>query len=370
MTTVRELCRFLNDLAPLALAEDWDNVGLLLGDEQSDVDRVLTCLTLTPDVADEAIASGVGFIVTHHPVLFKAVQRLSTATSEGRMLTALMRRGVAVYSPHTAYDNAPRGINQQLAEALGLVQIQPLRPRLAGDSFKLVTTVPEPDHDAVRQAVWSTGAGTIGDYRDCSFSVRGVGTFFGTDSANPAVGLAGRLEHVEEVRVEFVCPADRLTAALAALRQSHPYEEPAIDVFVLKGLPGSQGSGRMGVLPQPLTLGELVQRVGSVLEQRVVAYVGDVERPVERIGIACGAAGEFLRDAVRRGCQAFLTGEARFHSCLEGRDLQIGVILPGHYATERPAMEELARRVTQAFPQLQVTASQCECDPVQYLGAE
>lgn len=367
MVTVSEICRYLQHVAPLSLAEDWDNVGLLLGDESADVARVITCLTLTPDVADEAVTVGARLIVTHHPVLFKPVKRLTTSSSEGRMLLKLMRNGISIYSPHTAWDNSATGINQQLAELLDLTGIAPLRLQQAADQFKLVTFVPEGQLDQVRKAIWDAGAGVIGNYRECSFNLRGTGTFFGAADANPEVGEAGRLEQIDEIRVEVVCPAGKLDRVIAQLRQAHPYEEPAIDVFSLKGLPDGSGSGRYGKLPQPLSLAELNRLVQERLRQPQVQFVGDPSQRIESVGIACGAAAEFLRDAHRAGCQALLTGEARFHACLEARDLKVALILPGHYATERPAMETLATRLTSQFPGLTATASEKERDPVQCL---
>lgn len=361
---LQEIVRYLQQIAPLTLAEDWDNVGLLLGDDSIDVARAITCLTLTPDVADEAVTVGARLIVTHHPVLFKPVKRLTASSSEGRMLLKLMRHGIAVYSPHTAYDNAATGINQQLAELLELTDIAPLRPRAGGDQFKLVTFVPEGQLDAVRRGIWNAGAGVIGNYRECSFNLRGTGTFFGTDDANPAVGQAGRLEQIDEVRVEIVCPAGRLDQAIAGLRAVHPYEEPAIDVFPLKALPDGSGAGRFGRLKHPMSLAELNRIIRERLPAPGLQYVGDLSRRIESVGIACGAAAEFLRDAHRAGCQALLTGEARFHACLEATDLQMAMILPGHYATERPAMETLAKRLANQFPGLTVTASEKEHDPV------
>lgn len=365
MTTVHEICRYLHEVAPLSLAEDWDNVGLLLGDESADVVRVITCLTLTPDVAEEAIATGARLIVTHHPILFKPIKRLTGSTSEGRMLLKLMRHGIAVYSPHTAYDNAATGINQQLAELLDLTDIAPLRPRLAGEQVKLVTFVPEPQLDAVRQAIWNAGAGVIGNYRECSFNLRGVGTFHGSEASNPAIGEAGRLEQVDEVRVEVVCPAHRTDKAIGALRSAHPYEEPAIDVVPIRSLPDGSGAGRFGRLQAPISLAELNHIVRERLRQPHLQFVGQLSTKIDKLGIACGAAAEFLRDAHRAGCQALLTGEARFHACLEARDLGVALILPGHYATERPAMETMATRLRERFPGLIASPSDKEKDPIQ-----
>ncbi len=366
MTTVRTICNSLKEIAPLNLAEDWDNVGLLLGDDSLEITRVITCLTLTADVADEAIAVGAQFIVTHHPVLFKPVKRLTTDNSEGRMLLALLRHGISVYSPHTAWDNCATGINQQLADLLELQEIAPLRPRATSDQVKIVTFVPEPQLDQVRKALWDSGAGIIGNYQNCSFHLQGTGTFFGSDETKPAIGQSGRLEQVDELRLEVVCPTKQLDRALAALRAAHPYEEPAVDVFSVRAHADGSGSGRFGTLVQPLTLEALTDRVGQILHQSTLQFVGQPSQVITQVGIACGAAAEFLRDAHRAGCQALLTGEARFHASLEANDLGLGMILPGHFSTERFAMENLAVRLKSQFPNLEVTASETERDPVKY----
>ncbi|MFO0917380.1 MAG: Nif3-like dinuclear metal center hexameric protein [Planctomycetaceae bacterium] len=281
------LIKTLSDLAPLDLAEDWDNVGLLLGDESAEVARVMTCLTLTPDVAVEAVKENVGLVVTHHPLMFKPIQRISSATSEGAMIVSLLKHGVAVYSPHTAWDNASQGINQQLAEILELQNIAPLRPRPCEEQVQIVTFVPIDHRLAVQRALWDAGAGVIGDYRQCSYYVSGKGTFYGTEAAHPAVGQTGRLEEVAEDRLEVVCPAHLLSKALTRLREAHPYEEPAIDVYPRRSLPSSSGAGRQGDLPSLMPLGELNCLVCQRLNTPVTPIVGDANQVVTRIGIAC-----------------------------------------------------------------------------------
>jgi dinuclear metal center YbgI/SA1388 family protein len=367
MTTVGQVCDYLKIIAPLNSAEDWDNVGLLLGDQAAEIKRVLTCLTLTNEVADEAAASSTGLVITHHPILFKPVKKITTETTEGQRLLTLARNNVAVYSPHTAWDNAPAGINQQLADLLKLENTRPLRPQPPADHWKIVTFVPPQQLDQVREAVWQVGAGSIGNYKNCSFNTQGTGTFFGSDSTNPAVGQAGRLESVEEIRMEVICPLKALDKALAALRSAHPYEEPAIDIFSVKAATDGSGAGRFGTLSQPITLSKLTELVSERLKRPIVQFTGDPDQLIQQVGVACGAAAEFLRDAHRAGCQALLTGEARFHACLEAKELGIGLILPGHYATERFAMEVLAERLKAQFPDLVVTSSEAERDPVQSL---
>lgn len=364
MTTVGQICEYLKQVAPLSLAEDWDNVGLLLGNPAREVTHIITCLTLTSDVAEEAVRTGAALVVTHHPILFKPVKRITNETVEGRLISTLIQNQIAVYSPHTAWDNSYCGINQQLAELLELREVSPLRPRPAGEQIKIVTFVPEEQLEQVRSAMWDAGAGEIGDYHHCSFQARGIGTFFGTDTTNPAVGQAGQLEQVDEFRLEVICSPKRLDRVLAALRTAHPYEEPAVDLITVKTLPDGSGSGRLGTLPSATTIKELTAVIGAKLRQSAVQFVGDPSQPVTRVGIACGAAAEFLRDAHRAGCQVLLTGEARFHASLEARDLGIGLILPGHYATERFAMETLAVRLSDQFPAISAVASESENDPV------
>lgn len=262
--TVSDIVNFLEGFAPPELAEDWDNTGLLVGADGDEVSSIMTCLTLTPDVAAEAIAKQASLIVTHHPILFRGVQQVTSRSSEGQMLLELIRAGIAVYSPHTSYDSALAGINQQLAESLGLTDIKPLRP------------------------------------------------------------LA----------------------------------EP--------GAEQSIGSGRYGNLPEAMSLGSLIDRVKPIVGVGQSWFVGDLSRKVGRVGIACGSAAEFLRDAAVLECDVLLTGEARFHACLEARSLNIALILPGHYATERPAMENLATRLQCEFPALTVWASGAESDPLNW----
>lgn len=357
----------LENLAPPALSESWDNTGLLLGDHTADVTRVLTCLTLTPDVAVEAVSVGAQLVVTHHPLMFKPVQRITADAPDGRTLLTLLRAGIAVYSPHTAWDNAPLGINQQLADLCGLQDITPLRRLPSHAQMKLVTFVPRDHLERVQEALWAAGCGVIGDYRKCSFVLDGTGTFFGEESANPAVGQPGRLEHVAESRLDVVCAADNIHTAIAALRSAHPYEEPAFDIHPLHSLPGDSGAGRCGRLPRPMTLRELAAQISQRLNPAGLQFAGDPDRKIERLGIACGAAAEFWKDARKAGCQALLTGETRFHVALECREAGFGLIVAGHYATERHGMERMAALLAEQCPGIMVTASAVERDPLQSL---
>ena len=267
MTLISDVVQFLGEFAPLTLAEDWDNVGLLIGDVTRPVNRILTCLTVTPDVVAEALELRVELIVSHHPLLFKPVQRLVASDTQGAMLLSLIAAGVGLYSPHTAFDSARAGINQQLAETFGLLGVHPLR-----------------------------------------------------------------IQEHSEPRV--------------------PGEVPA-------------GAGRYGDLPRPCSLDELCDSVKQLLNVPHLQRVGLPTARIRRLGLACGAAAEFIPDALAADCDALLTGEARFHDCLKARDSGLALILPGHYATERPAVEALADVLHRHFPNIRVTPSVQESDPVE-----
>jgi dinuclear metal center YbgI/SA1388 family protein len=371
MLTVAAVIEHLERLAPPRLAADWDNVGLLLGERTAPLSRVMTCLTVTPASAAEAVDRQASLIVSHHPILFRAAKRLTSDTAEGRMLLGLARAGVAVYSPHTALDNAAGGINDLLASKLGLVEVGPLRaspvasaPGGRARQVKLVVFVPEADLARVSDAVFAAGAGRIGEYRECSFRLAGTGTFFGSDATNPTVGQKGRREEVSEWRLEVVCPEARLAEVVSAMRKAHSYEEPAFDLYPLAVPPSGVGEGRLGQLPEPAALADLAGRLRATLGCGPVQVVGEPARSVRRVAIVCGAGGELLADAVRARADVFLSGELRFHDYLSAQAQGVGLLLPGHYATERCGVEDLARRLGGQFDGVEVWASERETDPV------
>jgi dinuclear metal center YbgI/SA1388 family protein len=364
MTTVAEVSAWLDRFAPATLAESWDNVGLLLGDPASAVARIMTCLTVTPETAAEAVDEHVDLIVSHHPVLFKAVRSLRADRPEGASLWRLAGAGIAIFSPHTALDNTAGGINDGLARRLGLVEVGPLRPAIGRPAFKVVVFAPRSDREAVLAAAFAHGAGRIGAYDECSYAHPGFGTFFGGEGANPTIGQAGRRETVREWRIELLCPADCLAAVLAAIRASHSYEEPAVDVYPLHVPPGGPGVGRLGRLPTSETLRVFAARVGETLATAGLQFAGDPDHRVERVAIVCGAGDDFLPDAARSGADVLLTGEARFHRALEAEALGIGLVVAGHHSTERPGVEDLAERIGQAFPDATVWPSRRERDPL------
>jgi dinuclear metal center YbgI/SA1388 family protein len=373
-TTVSDVMRWLEEFAPARLAEPWDNVGLLWGDPAASVRSVMTCLSVTPVTAAEAIERQASLIVSHHPVLFREVKRIRADLPDTGHLWQLARAGIAIASPHTAFDNARDGINELLCRRLGLTEVMPLKPlRIERDPtadasalFKVVVFTPESDREAVLSGAFAAGAGHIGAYEECSFAIPGEGTFFGTDTTNPAVGQRGRRETVSELRLEVVCRADKLAKVLASIRAGHSYEEPAIDVYPLCNAPGALGptigSGRVGKLAEAQNLESIGRLVARAL-RTTVQVVGDRRKDVVRVAVACGAGDDFVKDAAGAKAQVLVTGEARYHRALEAESLALAMVIAGHHATERPGVEELSRRIAQAFPTLDVWPSETEYDP-------
>ncbi|MFO0967120.1 MAG: Nif3-like dinuclear metal center hexameric protein [Gemmataceae bacterium] len=367
MPTVADFCRFLADFAPSRLAADWDNVGLLLGEREANVERVMTCLTVTPESAAEAIAEKADLVVAHHPILFRGAKRLTSDTPEGGMLYRLARAGVAVYSPHTSFDNTAGGINDMLARRLGLEDVQPLQHLEETRQCKIVVFVPDQDLARVSDALFGAGAGVIGKYTQCSFRLPGKGTFFGSEETSPTIGVKGRREEVDEWRLEVLCPEAKSEEAVRAMRRAHSYEEPAFEVYPLRPSAGRLGVGRVGALLAAQRLDAFAKVVAARLGAEGAHIVGDPTRLVRKVAIVCGAGGELIGAAFGRA-DVLLTGEARFHDCLHAQAHGLCLVLPGHHATERCGVEELATLLAGQFSDVHIWGSQKEADPLLWVG--
>jgi dinuclear metal center YbgI/SA1388 family protein len=357
---LNDLLCVLSDIAPLSLAESWDNVGLLVGDPDQDVSRCLLTIDYTPQVAAEARGLGCDFIVAYHPPVFEGLKRI-TAPSP---IFAAIRAGVAIYSPHTALDVADGGTNDLLAEMLGLQDVTPLRlVETKARDYKLVTFVPEAHADKVATALFDAGAGRIGNYTCCSFRSPGTGTFFGDESTNPTVGEKGKLERSAEQKIETVLPIARLSQALKALYASHPYEEPAFDLVQLAAPPSKAGQGRVGTLPRPTDRAELFARIKTGLGLSHLLIAGPTDGKVHRCAVLAGAGREHLSDALAQNADLYLTGEIPHHDALRAAAAGMTVVATLHSNTERASLKRLADRITAKLPTLPVHLSKQDRDP-------
>ncbi len=362
---VEEVCAALEEIAPLSLAQSWDNVGLLAGDETTRVRRLLCCIDLTPAVVGEALTGRYSMILAYHPPLFKPISALRVpchGTEDA--VYRCVRLGISIYAPHTALDAAQGGTNDVLAQLCGLKETEPLEYVEAPgrEEFKLVVFVPSEVVEPVAEALFAAGAGRIGEYTRCSFRSLGQGTFFGSEDANPVVGERGRLEHVEEQRLETVVPAGVLPAVVAALRRAHPYEEPALDLYPLKP-PPVRGLGRVGAFAQRTTLRQLASRLKRRTPATSVQVVGPPDRELTRALVLVGAAGSIPFRGRLCPEDVIVTGEIRHHDALTIRRRGCCAVALGHWASERPVLKPLADQVAQALPGLEVQVSEADCDP-------
>jgi dinuclear metal center YbgI/SA1388 family protein len=371
-TTVRAVVAAMERIAPTWAAEDWDNVGLLVGSETWNARRVLLTIDLTAAVLDEAARGRFDVTLAYHPPVFRPIKRmtLDRRVQAGLAAEALAQR-IAVYSPHTAWDAAPGGTNETLATMCGLEDVRPVAAVGAGNpQCKLVVFVPPRHEEVVADAIFGAGAGRIGDYEKCSFRLHGEGTFFGTESTDPVVGQKLRLERVEEVRIEAIFPRRRLVEVIAAIRRSHPYEEPAFDLYPLEPVPDRRvGQGRIGRFVKPITLKGLARSLARKTRAGAVVTVGDGGLRLRRGIVWVGAAGAAPLEAVRpcgRG-DVVITGEMRHHDALQYERVGVAAIALGHWASERPALKPLAARLSKLLPDCAIAVSRADRDPFEHM---
>lgn len=359
---VGEVVSVMEQIAPTRNAEAWDNVGLLVGDERQEIHGVMLAIDYTADVAVEAERARCDLILAYHPPIFSPIKRL---TGQSLIFDAI-RRGVAIYSPHTALDVAEGGTNDMLADALGIPaeDRRPLRLiETKASQYKLVTFVPEKDVARVSDALFAAGAGRIGNYARCSFRSPGTGTFLGEAGTRPAVGQSGKIEEAAEVRVETVMPIARLTEVLDALRKSHPYEEPAFDLVQLASPPEKLGQGRIGRLTPPMPRTKLIERIKQELELSHVLIAGPTEGHATIAACCAGSCGDLLDDALCQKADLYLTGEMRHHDALKAAQRGMTVVCTLHSNSERAVLGRLRDRLQKEMPDLPVHLSKQDRDP-------
>ena len=366
---VARIIEVMGTIAPLHHAAEWDNVGLLVGSPEWEAGTLLLTIDLTGAVLREAVDCGAGMIVSYHPAIFEPLPRLTDADPKQQIVLESARRGIAIYSPHTALDAAQGGINDWIAEGLGDGDIRALEPAPTlpvSEQCKLVTFCPADAVDRLRSALATVGAGRIGDYELCSFELTGTGTFLGGATTHPAVGRRGALERVDEVRLEMVCAEASLALAVTTLSEFHPYEEPPIEIYRLQPRPARQvGAGRRIVLDHRQPLAVIIERIKRRLGVHGVRVaVGGTTRRYRTIGVCAGAGSALRAAATAQDCELFLTGEMRHHDVLAAQAAGCTVVLAGHTNTERGYLKVLRKRLQRSLTELQITVSRKDADPL------
>ena len=369
---LNSVVKLLETVAPLEYAEDWDNVGLLVAQPRKHtISQIMLTIDLDERVLAEATDLGIHLIVAYHPPIFAPLKRLTSCRVKERIILDALSANIAIYSPHTALDAAPGGVNDWLADLFGPGERQPIRPYTmlpSGEQFKVVTFVPETHVDRIREAMANAGAGRIGEYEQCSFNIKGEGTFFGGKGANPTVGQSGRLERVPEVRLEMVCGRKQLPTVADALHQTHPYEEPAWEVYTLTDRPNNViGQGRFVTMDQPRPLVEVVERIKQHLNLKHVRLARshqhrDENATIQTVALCAGAGGSVLNGV---DADLLLTGEMRHHDVLDAVASGTNVVLCDHTNTERGYLPRLADRIMNEIGDfVSVTISSEDADPL------
>lgn len=358
-----ELTDALEAIAPTGRAEPWDNVGLLVGDPAQTVARVLLAIDYTPDVAREAADAGCDAVIAYHPPIFKPLSRLRADS----LIFDAIRRGVAIYSPHSALDVADGGTNDVLADVVGIARAgrTPLRlPEAKASHYQLVAFVPAEAMGRVSQAIFDAGAGRIGDYTFCSFRSPGIGTFVGGQGTTPAIGQRGRPEEAHELRIETAVPIGRVVEVVRALRESHPYEEPAFNLHQLAAAPEGVGMGRVGTLEQPTPRAELLERIKRGLGIGHLLVAGPAaEGMAARAAVCAGSCGDLLDAAIAQGVDLYVTGEVRHHDALRAAGAGVTVVCTLHSNSERVTLGRLKEKLAAKLPELAFLLSRTDRDP-------
>ena len=364
-TTVADLVAAMEQAYPPHLAEDWDKVGLVCGDPRATVKHVAFALDCTDDVVDQAIAEGAQMLIVHHPLLLRGVNSVAANTPKGRVIHKLLTHGIALFAAHTNADSARPGVNDKLAELLGVHPGRPLRP-IEEPLDKWGFTVPSSDAEKVKTAVFAAGAGNVGEYEKACFEFPVTGQFAPTANATPHIGEAGGgLETVAEKRVEFIAPRRLREKVRHALLAAHPYEEPAYDVCESHTGPADQGIGRVGALDEPMTLREFTARVAERLPDTRwgVRAAGNPETMIRTVAVASGAGDSFLTQVASMDVDCFVTSDLRHHPVDE--HLRMGgcpVIDTAHWASEFPWCEQAAG-VVQKKADVTTTVINIRTDP-------
>jgi len=362
---VKDIVKCIESFASPGLQEAYDNSGLQAGELGWSCTGVLISLDVTPEVIDEAIASGCNLVISHHPLTLTGVKRITGDTMAVKVLVKAIKHDVAIYSAHTNYDVVQNGVSGLLATKLGILNQTVLEPKIDA-LFKLITYVPEDNLQQVRLAIFNAGAGHIGNYDSCSFSIAGNGTFRGGADTNPFIGKSGVFQATPEIRFETIMPGHLKHQVITALREAHPYEEPAYDVIPLANEWAGVGLGIIGRLPVPMIGVEFLEFLKSVTSAGCIRYSGRDDVLISKVAVCGGSGGSLMGIARQKGADAFVTADLKYHQFFDGNR---GMLIadPGHYESEQFIKELFLTIITKKYPNFAVRISELKNNPIKYL---
>lgn len=326
-----DVIQLIEEWAPTRLAYDWDNVGLQVGSLNKPINKVMVTLDVIESVVDEAIDNNVDLIIAHHPLLFSPMKQIDTNSVKGKILNKLIKNDITVYAAHTNLDVADGGVSDMLADDLGVIDTEVLKPSGSVKLYKLIIYVPETHTEKLTNAIGDHGAGHIGNYSHCSFQTKGTGAFKPLDGTTPFIGTQNQIEEVKEVKVETIATEEQLSSLISVVHSTHPYEEPAYDIIPLANQGRTVGVGRIGRLAKEMSLKEFCSHVKQKLDVPVVRFTGNLNDSVKAVAILGGSGKSYIKEAIQKGADVYVTGDMTFHEAQDGWQMGLNIVDPGHH---------------------------------------
>ena len=362
-TKISEVIACIEQMAPLIYQESWDNSGVQVGDVNQVVKAVLLCVDITEATLDEAIERGANLIISHHPLIFKGIKKLIGRNYIERVIIKAIQHNIVLYSAHTNMDKCLGGVNFRIAQKLGLKNIRVLAPE-ENYLYKIVTYAPQLHSDNVRQAMWESGAGNIGNYDCCSYNSDGYGTFRANESCNPFVGAINELHTEPEVRIEMIVPKNRLNRVVAALRSAHPYEEPAIDILPLANNYDQLGLGCIGELEEPINEMEVMDYICRNLQIDFVRHTKLTDLKISKVALCGGSGAEFIPTAKAEGAEIYITADVKYHDFFNAEN-QIVIADIGHFESEQCIKEIFYEQLSKKFINFAILMADSDKSPTE-----
>jgi dinuclear metal center YbgI/SA1388 family protein len=362
---VKEITNLIEEFAPITLQEQYDNCGLITGNYETEITGVLIALDCIESVVDEAIKKGLNMIVSHHPIIFSGIKKINGNNYIERVIIKAIKNDIAIYAAHTSLDNIASGVNGFIAQKLGVTIEGVLAPR-KNIFKKLVTFCPTEHAEKVRKAIFSAGAGAIGNYNECSFNTNGIGTFNGNEHANPFVGVPNKQHTEPEVRIETIFPSYLKSKVILSLLESHPYEEVAYDIYPLENTFSNIGSGVFGSLEKEKTEEEFLIELKNKMNCKIIRHTSLRSKPVKKVAI-CGGSGSFLlENAINVEADIFVSADFKYHQFFDA-DGKIVIADIGHFESEQFTSELFYKILIKKFPKFAVHLSTVNTNPINYL---
>lgn len=361
---IKDIILELEKFAPLNYQEDYDNAGLITGEKQENCNGVLLTIDTTEKVVDEAIEKDANLIVSHHPIVFSGLKKITGRNYIERTIIKAIKNNIAIYAAHTNMDNIYQGVNAKISDKIGLINRSILSP-IVGNLKKLVTFIPKEHEDKVSEAVFSAGAGHIGNYDSCAYKLYGKGSFRASDTANPFVGNKGEIHYEEEIRFETIFPAHLQNSVIKALLKAHPYEEVAYDIYQLDNEHHQSGAGMIGELENEVEEKEFLNKLKETFKVSTIRHTSFLNKKIKKVAL-CGGSGSFLlKTAIRQKADIFISGDFKYHQFFDAEN-KILVADVGHFESEQYTKDLFFDILTKKFPNFAFHFSEVKTNPVNY----